>query len=494
MLTIVSSSTITEQQVEMLIIPVCEDADIHPAGFTPEVIRQARNLKEFKGADSDIVVFFTPSGVRADQVMIVGLGKKDRIDGETFRKSCGKAIKKCIQKEICSVTFAVPFSGAIEIEPDAMLETMMEGAYLANFQFNRFKKPKHPSLQQISFAVAEDFVQQSIPLANKIKIICDGTLLAREWVITPSNLKRPEQFSRMLVQLAEKENLKTEVLELPELKKRKFGALLAVAAGSDASARLVVLEHNPNNAFQTLALVGKGVTFDSGGINLKPQGSLENMKMDMAGSAAVAATLITAARLQLPIHLIGVLPLVENMPSGSATRPGDVVESFSGKTIEINNTDAEGRLILADALSYAIQTYHPDTVIDIATLTGACMVALGEKIAGIFSPDEKLADTIIASGLKTFERCWKMPLPEDYKEMLKSEVADICNITGSKWGGAITAALFLSEFTENTPWVHIDIAGPAYAKKESDYCGVGGTGFGVRLLYNWIENMIGQSS
>jgi leucyl aminopeptidase len=488
-LTIVSSSKIEEKQVEMLIIPVCEDADIHPADVVPELIRQARTLKEFKGADNDGVVFFSPPGVRADQVMIVGLGKKDKMDGELFRNACGKAVKKCIQKEICEATFVVPVSGAIDFEPISMLETMMEGAYLGNYQFDKFKKPKHPSLLNISFVVDEGIVQASKLLANKIRIVCDGTLLAREWVTTPSNLKRPEQFSRLLLRLAEKENMKTEVLDHPALKKKKFGALLAVAAGSDASARLVVLEHNPGNASQTLALVGKGVTFDSGGINLKPQGSLEDMKMDMAGAAAVAATLITAARLHLPVRLIGVLPLVENMPSGAATRPGDIVESFSGKTIEINNTDAEGRLILADALSYVIQTYRPDAVIDLATLTGACVVALGEKIAGIFSPDERLPEPLIAAGMKTFERCWKMPLPEDYKELLKSEVADICNITGSKWGGAITAALFLSEFTTNTPWVHIDIAGPAYIKKETAYCGVGGTGFGVRLLCNWIERL-----
>ncbi len=477
----------------MLVIPVCEDADIHPAALMPELMHQARSLKEFKAAANEDVVFFAPSGVRAAQVMIIGLGKKDRIDREIIRKACGMAIKKCIHKESLEAIFMVPVSEALDAEPGAFIEAMMEGALLGNYQFDRFKKPKHPSLLKIGFAVAENLVQQASLTANKIKIICDGTILAREWVTTPSNLKQPEQFSRLLVRLAEKEKLKTEVLDHPALKKKKFGALLAVAAGSDAHARMVVLEHNPGNACQTLALVGKGVTFDSGGINLKPQGSLEDMKMDMAGAAAVAATMITAARLQLPVRLIGVLPLVENMPSGSATRPGDIVKSFSGKTIEINNTDAEGRLILADALSYVIQTYRPGAVVDLATLTGACVVALGEKIAGVFSADEQMIDTIVASGQKTCERCWRMPLPEDYKDLLKSEYADICNITGSKWGGAITAALFLSEFTENTRWMHIDIAGPAYTKKETAYCGAGGTGFGVRLLCDWIEKMVGSS-
>jgi leucyl aminopeptidase len=492
-LTIVPSSKIEEKQVEMLIIPVCEDADVHSASLMPELMYQARRLKEFKGSDSEEVAFFAPSGVRAAQVMFIGLGKKDKVDIEILRKACGKAIKKCIQKEVVEAIFVVPFSGALDAEPGAILEAMMEGACLGNDQFDQFKKPKHSSLLKIGFAVAEDLAPQARLSANKVSIICEGTILARQWVTTPSNLKRPEQFARSLVKLSEKVNLKTEVLDHPALKKKKFGALLAVAAGSNANARMVVLEHDPGGASKTLALVGKGVTFDSGGINLKPQGSLEDMKMDMAGAAAVAATMITAARLNLPVRLIGVLPLVENMPSGSATRPGDIVKSFSGKTIEINNTDAEGRLILADALSYVIQTYKPDAVVDLATLTGACVVALGEKIAGVFSTDDEMTESLIESGRKTFERCWKMPLPEDYKELLKSEYADICNITGSKWGGAITAALFLSEFTENTRWMHLDIAGPAYMKKETAYCGVGGTGFGVRLLCDWIEKTAGLS-
>lgn len=490
MLTIVPSSEIEKKQVEMLIITVCEDADIHSSALLPELIHQARSLKEFKGGDNEDIVFYAPSGVMAAQVMIIGLGKKDKLDGETLRKACGKAIKKCIQKEVSEALFVVPFIEALQKEPDVILEAMVEGALLGNYQFDQFKKPKHPSLLKIAFAVPEDSVEHARLLSQKIKIICDGTLLAREWVTTPSNLKRPEQFALSLVQIAEKENLKTEVLDHTALEKQQFGALLAVAAGSDANARMVIMEHDPGNTTQTIALVGKGVTFDSGGINLKPQGSLEDMKMDMAGAAVVAATMITAAKLNLPVRLIGVLPLVENMPSGSATRPGDIVKSFSGKTIEINNTDAEGRLILADALSYTIQTYKPDAVVDIATLTGACVVALGERIAGVFSFDDKMSETLIASGLKTFERCWKMPLPEDHKELLKSEFADICNITGLKWGGAITAALFLSEFTENIRWMHIDIAGPAFVKKETAYCGVGGTGFGVRLLCDWIEKIV----
>ena len=213
------------------------------------------------------------------------------------------------------------------------------------------------------------------------------------------------------------------------------------------------------------------------------------MKMDMAGAAAVAASVITAARLNSNIKLIGIIPVVENMPSGSACRPGDVIKIYGGKTVEIGNTDAEGRLILIDAISYALKKYKPDTLIDMATLTGACLVALGEKIAGIFSSDDKLAEKIVLSGTKTYERCWHMPMPDDYKVLLKSNLADIHNMSSSPYGGAITAALFLSEFTGDTRWAHIDIAGPAYIKKETAYCETGGTGFGVRLLHNLLSTL-----
>jgi leucyl aminopeptidase len=252
---------------------------------------------------------------------------------------------------------------------------------------------------------------------------------------------------------------------------------------------MVIGVYNPDGAKNTVALVGKGVTFDSGGINLKSTASLEDMKMDMSGAAAVAATLIAVAKLKPKIKVVGIIPIVENMPSGNAARPGDIIKSYDGKTIEIGNTDAEGRLILIDGISYAIRKYNPQTLIDLATLTGSCVVALGEKIAGIFSFDDELAEAIVQSGVKTHERCWRMPLPEDYKETLKSDFADIKNISSSRWGGAITAALFLSEFVGDTRWAHIDIAGPAYLKKENAYCGPGGTGFGVRLLCDLLEKL-----
>ena len=268
-----------------------------------------------------------------------------------------------------------------------------------------------------------------------------------------------------------------------------MGALLAVAAGSENRPALVIVDYKPTKPRKTIALVGKGVTFDSGGYNLKPSGSLDGMKADMAGAAAVAAAMIAIARLRPKHRVVAARPMVEHLVSGAAVRPGDIVRAYNGKTIEIGNTDAEGRLILADAMAYVADAYRPDWIIDMATLTGACLVALGEKIAGVFSPQDRLAEAIIDAGKATHERCWRLPLPEDYREKLKSKFADLRNIGDNRWGGAIAAALFLSEFVGDTPWAHIDIAGPAYSRKADDYCGPGGTGFGVRLLCDLLGRL-----
>jgi leucyl aminopeptidase len=367
---------------------------------------------------------------------------------------------------------------------------MLEGACLGNHVFDRYKKKKEVKpLKHITLTLPPEAVKTFAKLPKRIETVCRGTLLARDWVSTPSNDKTPDLLSKAFIELAGKAALKTTLLNPKQLRQEKFGALMAVAAGSRNTPRLVVLEYAPKSPKKTIVLVGKGVTFDSGGINLKPTGGLEDMKIDMSGAAAVAATLITAAKLKPRVRIIGVMPLVENMISGSATRPGDIITSYAGKTIEIGNTDAEGRLILIDAMSYAMKKYQPDIMIDIATLTGACVVALGEKIAGLFTEDDALAESVIESGRKTHERIWRMPLPEDYKELLKSELADINNMSSTRWGGAITAALFLSEFTEGTRWAHIDIAGPASQKKESAYCGAGGTGFGVRLFCDLMDRL-----
>lgn len=477
-------------KTDAIVIPVAEDVQLHSNKQVISLTGKTSTAGEFKGAKGDELAFYNLPAVQSPRIIFFGLGKTEKIDSESLRSMCGKAVKKCIKSRLKNIIIIAPSADKLALKTEEILVPMLEGAFLGNHIFDRYKgEKKNKPVDKINL-----FVEQRVPanfsdLPSQVETICGGTVLAREWVSTPSNLKKPERLTKDMVSAAGKEKLIIKVFGYNSLKRDGFGAMLAVAAGSRNKPNLLVLVYNPKRAKKTIALVGKGITFDSGGINLKPPGSLEDMKMDMSGAAAVAATLISAAKMKSKAGIIGVIPIVENMPSGDATRPGDIVTGYSGKTIEINNTDAEGRLILADTISHVLKEYRPDILIDIATLTGACVVALGEKIAGVFSPDDELADKIIQSANKTGERCWRMPLPDDYREYLKSEFADISNMSSSKYGGAITAALFLSEFVKDTKWAHIDIAGPAYVKKETDYCGAGGTGFGVRLLCDLIQKL-----
>ena len=484
------SVDLKKDKIGTLIVPVCEDKEIHDHKELRPLIKRAKDLEEFKGGAEEPVTFYSPKEIKAPRVTLSGLGKLEKVNRETLRSLAGKAIKDSMKKGISEVWIAVPKAEKMDMELSSVLEALGEGAVLGNHLFSKYKKEeKQKPLKKIHLIVGAAEKNEFTALPARIETICRGTLLAREWVNTPSNDKTPEQLSKSIIQAAGKENLTFTVLDDKALRQKKFGAMLAVAAGSRSKPRMVVLEYRPRGAKKTVALVGKGVTFDSGGINLKPTGSLDTMKADMSGAAVVAAALITVAKVKPKINVIGLMPIVENMPSGTASRPGDIVGSYAGKTVEIGNTDAEGRLILIDAMSYAIKTYKPQTLIDLATLTGACVVALGEKIAGAFSFDDDLAEAIIQAGERTYERCWRLPMPEDYREQYKSDFADLKNIGNSRYGGAITAALFLSEFVNDTRWAHIDIAGPSYSKKDSAYCGAGGTGFGVRLLCDLLEKL-----
>lgn len=486
----VKTADLKNTKMDTLAVPVCQDKNIYKDAGIKAAAKKALSLKEFKGEKDETVTLYDLPGIKARRVIFWGLGKLEKIDRETLRTMAGKTVKGCLQQGPANLWFAVPEAQINGLETSSVLKAMQEGAYLGNHLFDKYKgdKKKRP-LKQINFRVAASAARKLRPISKKVATVCEGTTLAREWINTPSNDKTPEKLTRSIASRAKKQGLKVRVLNETQLKQKKFGALLAVAAGSQSKPSLVILEHKVPGAKKTIALVGKGVTFDSGGLNIKTGNSMATMKADMSGAAAVAATLISAAQIKSKFNLIGAIPIVENMLSGKATRPGDIIRSYAGKTIEIGNTDAEGRLILIDAISYVVKTYQPQFLIDVATLTGACVVALGEKIAGVFSTDENLASAIIAAGEKTHERCWRMPLPEDYKELLKSEFADMNNIGSTRWGGAIAAALFLSEFAADTPWAHIDIAGPAYHSKESAYCGAGGTGFGVRLLAELFDRL-----
>ncbi len=479
-----------QEKTAAIVIPVCEDKNIHTEKTIISLVKKAKTIKQFKGRGDDELILYHLQDLGAPCVILLGIGKAADADAEVWRVFASKAVKMGINKKLSSASVVVPSSKKTAMEKDRLIVSMAEGALLGNYRFDQYKKKKKlKPLKKINLLTASNVTAELEKQMARTARICEGAILAREWVNIPPNDKRPARFAKLIVKHARKANLNITVLKEKELMQKKFGAILAVAAGSQSKPRMIVLSHEPKNAKKTIALIGKGVTFDSGGINLKPTGSLDTMKMDMAGAAAVAATMITLARIQSDVKTVGIIPIVENMPSGHASRPGDIIKAYSGKSIEIGNTDAEGRLILADAMAYAIDQFNPYLMIDLATLTGACVAALGEKIAGVFSSDKKLSDAIVTSSERTFERCWPLPMPKDYQKLLKSEFADIKNLSSSRWGGAITAALFLSEFAGDTPWAHIDIAGPAYIEKADAYCGAGGTGFGVRLLCDLLPNL-----
>jgi leucyl aminopeptidase len=477
---------------DLLVVPVCEDEELYAHPVFSSMVARARKFEEFNGEAEDELILFDPPGVQARRALLVGLGPIAKLDRERLRCFSGRAVKRALQKKLKDVTFIIPDLSAAGLDSKASAAAMMEGACLAHANPGRYQTgKKKKALQRIDYLVPPDAHKDLKHVQEVVEEICGGTLLAREWVNLPPNDKQPAAFARLIARTARKKGLKAEVFGKKELVQKKFGAILAVGSASSGTPALVVIDYSPRGVSKTVVLVGKGVTFDSGGLNLKPSKSLSMMKSDMAGAAAVSAVMLAAARLKPKLRLIALLPLAENMLSGSATRPGDIIRTYSGKTVEIGNTDAEGRLILADAIAYAREKYRPDLVIDMATLTGACVTALGEGIAGLFANDDAIAGALLRAAEKTHERCWRMPLPEDYRELLKSELADINNMPSSRSGGAISAALFLSEFVGDTPWAHIDIAGTAFHKKGNDYCGPGATGFGVRLLCEVLQDLAG---
>jgi leucyl aminopeptidase len=451
------------------------------------LVEQARRFGEFKGAKNDLLTFHNRMELNARRTIFVGVGKREKLTPENFRVAAGKCVGAATAGKCENIAFVVPVTLDV-FSPLEILRAMMEGAYLANFKFEYYKgEKKHAPVSEIRFFLEERPGAEIERLIERTEAVCASVVKAREWVGTPSCDKVPARMAEYIADRAGKAGLAVRVFTEKELSEKGFGAVMAVGAGAVNPPRMLVLEYNGEGAEKTVALIGKGVTFDSGGMNLKPGKSLATMKSDMAGAAAVACAMIALARLKPAIDIVGIIPVVENMLSGSATRTGDVIRTYSGKTVEIGNTDAEGRLILADAISYALKMFAPDAVVDLATLTGACVTALGEGIAGVFSNDDELAVKIVRAGDAVHEPCWRLPLAEQYREKLDSDIADINNIGKNPAAGAIVGALFLAEFVEDVPFAHIDIAGPSFIKKKNAYCGPGGTGFGVRLLCELLE-------
>ncbi len=425
----------------------------------------------------------------ADSILLVGLGSKDDFSGEVMRRASAKAALAARESGAESLALSISGLASKKNPADELAQCAAEGILLSLYKFDEYKKKPEENggdLRSVIFACGGDKVdvEGGVDTAEKL---CKGVALARNLGNQPANTATPTYIANTALKECRKVGVKCRILEKKDVERLGMGSFLAVAKGSAEPPKFIVMEYfNGAKREKPIVLVGKGLTFDTGGISIKPSANMEDMKFDMSGGGAVIGAMTAAASLKLRKNLVGLVPCTENMPGGRATKPGDVARSITGLTVEIINTDAEGRLILADALGYA-QRYKPRAVVDLATLTGACMVALGVHASGLMGNDQKLVDAVLEAGEKTGERCWQLPLWEDYDDQIKSQVADVKNV-GDRYGGAITAAAFLKKFTDY-PWAHIDIAGTAYgAKPRTPYMTSGSAGIGVRLLIRFIRD------
>lgn len=443
------------------------------------------NLGDFKGKEGEIL-FLYPKGGKEKRIALLGLGDVEALTHEKYRRAYSALAKGSLAKKLTNITLVLPDS-----LDDTCLRGIVEGLLSPNYTFDQLKSKNEEEeprshIQKVHLIGAD---KKQIELAHHLEEIYEGVYLARDLVNGNADAITPQFLSQVARGFSKEfSNVKTTILEKKQLEKEKLGLLLAVGRGSSVDPALIVVEYKGNSKSKQLtALVGKGVTYDTGGLNLKPTGSMETMKCDMGGAAAVLGTIYAAAKLKLPVNILGVIPTTENSISGSSFKPGDVYTSHSGKTVEIGNTDAEGRLILADAISYTLKHYKPTRMIDLATLTGAIDIALGNEASGLFSNNDKLAAELTQAGDKTFERLWRMPLYDEYREQLKSDIADIKNI-GGRSGGSCTAAKFLEEFVgKKLPWAHLDIASTAYYNEAKRYHPKFGSGVGVRLLIEFLR-------
>jgi leucyl aminopeptidase len=421
----------------------------------------------------EIALVATGRKLPSKAVAVIGLGDKSKVGTAEMRRAAGAAARR-IDRPVLATTMSDGFDESFD-------RAAIEGLLLGSYRFEGQKTdPRRPKLQQIlALGASEDSVERAT-------IAAEVTILARDLVNEPASVLTPEVFATRAQEVADANNISCEIWDETRLEKENFGGLLGVASGSDHPPRLIILRYSPTGASASYALVGKGVTYDSGGLSIKPAKSMEEMKTDMAGGAAVLGAMVAASRLGLPFDILGVIPATENMLGGAALKPGDVLRQRSGKTTEVLNTDAEGRLILADALAYASEA-KPQAIIDVATLTGAMHVALGNRISGYFANDDNLAQEVEAAADAAGERFWRMPLTDNYRKDLDSDVADMKNIA-SRYGGAIYAALFLRDHVgKGIAWAHLDIAGPARADSDYEEMPRGGTGVGTRTLLAWLE-------
>ena len=483
----VQQGAIQKKDDEAIVVNLFEDA--RPGGATGAVdqaldgqISRALDSGDFKGKKNETLLLYTQAQIPASRVLVVGLGKQEDFALEGVRQAAGTAARKLQDLGVARATTILHGTGDGGLGVEDVAQAVAEASALAGYRFDHYRTKK--SANELKKLTILEFDKSKLTEARRgVRCgtrIAEGTCLARDLINHPGNAVTPVYLARTARNIARNHGLTCRVIDEAGMKRLGMGALLGVSQGSAQPARFIVLEHRKKARERPLVFVGKGVTFDSGGISLKPGDNMERMKYDMSGAAAVLGAMQTVAALGLPSYIVGLVAAAENLPDGKSYRPGDILKTMSGKTIEIINTDAEGRLILADALSYATR-YKPAAAVDLATLTGACVIALGHHAIGMMGNDDELAEKVRQAGQQSGERVWQLPLWDEYREQIKSSVADMKN-TGGRPAGAITGAALLAEFAEDYPWVHLDIAGTAWSTKSKSYTSRGGTGVGVRLL------------
>ena len=496
-----SRTSLGEISEDVLVVPVFEGEAPHDSEnasalaaldhLTSGAVASPFDEGEMTGKLDSSVLLQNVGPFSTKRLLLYGAGRAEEIDSVSVRRLAGAAIRSLLKHRVIrSAAFLV----TRKLETEAFVQAIVEGALIGQMSADLYRSndksaAKIEALDLISELPDPPDFDGAIKAGSAMG---EATNFARELGFEPSNVMTPSELALRAKKMAEQEGLGFEALGEDEMKRLGMGALLAVSRGSQEPARLIVLKYEPDGervaggSDDLIALVGKGITFDSGGISIKPAAKMEEMKYDMCGGAAVIGAMQVIARLRPNVRVIGIVPASENLPSGRAVKPGDVVRSLSGKTIEVVNTDAEGRLILADGITYAINN-GATCVVDAATLTGACVIALGETRAAVMGSDQQLIDDLVAAGEHCGERLWPMPLDDDYGEIIKSDIADVKNV-GNRTAGSITAGFFLKHFAASVPWAHLDIAGTAWTEKEKTYIAKGATGFGVRLMANFVLN------
>ncbi len=493
----VITGDITKIEADAIMVNFFEGME-HPDGDIATIdkalagtISQLISKGEIKGKLNEITVIHSLGKIPAARVAVVGLGKQPELSLNKIRGAVAETCRLLQKKGVKTMAAVAQGAGIASITPEGSAQAITEGALLGVYSFRKHmtKEAEYGEIEQITIVDANQDNRSLLEKGcNRGRILAEATNLARDMVNEPANYMTPTHMAEIAARLANTYGLEISVLEREQMQELGMGALLGVTQGSRQPPKFIILQYKGSNSGEIkVALVGKGITFDSGGISIKPSQGMEEMKGDMAGGAAVMVAMGAIAQLKPSANVMALIPCAENLPGGNSIKPGDVLTAMDGKTIEIISTDAEGRLILADALSYA-RKQSVRSIVDVATLTGACRVALGDVCTGAFTNNQELVDKVIAAGTEAGELVWQMPMYEEYKEQNKSDVADIKNV-GGRYGGAITAAQFLAEFAGDTPWVHLDIAGTSLSDKERNYLVKGATGVPVRTLINLVLSL-----